>query len=422
MRMRRPLQHKLGRRFTGLLYAILVLVVGSYAARQLLAEYVATSAMRSRSLSDARQAVELFGEDPNAQRTVGVLLLENGDSREAVNAFEKAVSLRDLDYRSWQMLGTARYASHDLHGAEEAYRKAIALAPHYSQPNYLIGKLLLESGRHQEGFKALSRSAENSLSIFPQVVELADYYYPNDAAAIEQASAPRTIEANTYLARYFITRSLMTPNTLSFLFGSEISEAAKKDFIGLLIEKQNYSLAHDLWATTVASDAKAGSELVFDGGFEHTTGTSQGAFGWNIAQELSGVAVSRTQQNPHSGSYAIRIKYSGATSIGKIILSQLILVRPGSSYVLKFYYRSPEILSASSPLILVTDPTGTELGRSAILKGTENNWTEISVNFTSKQMSAINIALLRPACDATPCPIFGELSLDDLLLVDAPLG
>ena len=412
--------NELWHRFGAILYAIVVLAVGTFAAREFLSEYFAASSMTSKSLSEAHLAVKVFDGDPTAQQALGVLLLERGDHKEAANALAKAVNLRTQDYKGWQLLGDAKYAGGDLIGAESAYINAIELAPDYSRPNFLYGKLLLETDRHMQGFEVLSKSAENKFSLFPQIVDLAERYYPNDAAAIERAASPRSVEAKTYLARYFIMRSLMTSNLRAFLLGSEISEQARNEFVNLLIEKNNFSLAHELWASRIASDDRPGSEAVFDGGFEQTTGGRQGLFGWNVDQELSGVSVSRTQQDPHSGSYAIRIKFSGEVALGRNILSQLVLVRPDSTYVLKFYYRSSEILSASPPAILVTDPTGSELGRSVTLKSTENKWIEISVSFISKQTPAVNVVLVRPACDSTPCPIFGELSLDDFSLVDPP--
>ena len=160
--------------------------------------------------------------------------------------------------------------------------------------------------------------------------------------------------------------------------------------------------------------------IIFDGGFEHTSDSEKGAFGWHFDQELPGVSLTRTQQQTHSGAYAIHLKFSGVVPTGRTILSQLMLVQADSEHVLKFYYRSPEILSVSPPVIVVKDPAGAELGRSAITKNTENGWVEMSVNFRSDRIPAVIVALLRPACDVSPCPIFGELSLDDFSVTGPP--
>jgi hypothetical protein len=169
----------------------------------------------------------------------------------------------------------------------------------------------------------------------------------------------------------------------------------------------------------MVSDGEIVDNSIFDEGFERTTGSDQNGFGWRIDQGVPGVAVSRTQGDIHSGSYAIRIKFSGAVDIGRSIVSQLAYVRPGSKYELKFYYRSPEMISAAIPTIVVTDPTSNvELGRSGTLRASGHEWLQMSVNFVTGQTAAVNIALLRPTCDSSPCPIFGELSLDDFSLAD----
>ena len=416
----RTRQSRRSSRFLAGLCAILALTLGAYAARQYVSEYLAASAIHLRSLSKAHRAVTIFEEDPSAQQALGMILLENGDKEEAVRALEHAAALREYDYKCWQLLGTAKQANSDLSGAEAAYRRAIELAPNYSQPNYSLGKLLLQTGRQQEGFKVLSKAAENSFSLFPQIVDLADDHYQNDAEAIEQAANPKTLAAKTYLARYLISRSLMAPNTRSFLLDRKTPSSTRSDFINLLIEKQNFPLAHEIWRSMFEPAGTDDEAIVFDGGFEHTSDSEIGAFGWHFDQELPGVFLTRTQQQPYSGAYAIHLKFSGMVPTGRTILSQLMLVQPDSEHVLRFYYRSPEILSASPPVIIVTDPAGGELGRSAILKGTENGWVEMSVNFRSDRIPAVIVALLRRPCEASPCPIFGELSLDDFSVTGPP--
>lgn len=400
-------------------YLALVLMIGSYAGRQGLSEYLAANAITTGSLSKAREAVRVFEGDPNAQKSLGMIMLDYGNSKEAIGAFERAASIRDRDYELWMLLGTARYQGGDLAGAETAYRKSISLAPYYSKPKYLCGKLLLETDRKEEGFEILSSAAENNFSLYPEIVGLASTYYPDDPETVQRSASPKTNEARKFLARYFIARSMMTPETLSFLLGKELADWEKDEFVNELIGQHSFRLAHELWASKMVSERETSDDPIFDGGFEHTAGSDQNGFGWRIDQGITGVAVSRTQNDIHSGSYAIRFKFSGAVEIGRSVLSQLVYVRPGSKYLLKFSYRSPEMISAATPMVVVTDPTtGRELGRSTALTASGNRWTEMSVNFVSGQIPAVNVALLRPSCDSSPCPIFGELSLDDFSLVD----
>lgn len=402
-----------------LAYALVIVAVGLYAGRQSLAEYLALSASTTGSIAEAQLATRVFGADPNTQRVLGLLLLDRGEYDEAILALETAARERPGNYGVWQLLGSAKYTSGDLAGAEVAYLRSVDLAPSYSQPKFMYGLLLLQSHRELEGFNALSEAAENDFSLYPQVVELAARRHPDDAIAIERSAKPGTTEARTFLARYLISRSLMTDKTLAFLLSDGLSELDRYEIINDLIVRQDYSLAHKLWTSTIAANGEQNNKLIFDGGFEHTKGANQGAFGWQIDQDFPGAAISRTQQDAHSGSYALHINFAGPVELGKHVVTQRVYVRPTSTYTLHFFYRSSELLSASNPIVIVTDSkNGLELGRSETLKSTQNTWIEATVDFESTQIPAVNIALLRPSCNSKPCPIFGELSLDDFSLLD----
>lgn len=402
-----------------LAYVLVIIAVGLYAGRQSLAEYLAISASTSASIAEAQLATRVFGADPNAQRVLGLLLLDRGEYDQALLALERAARERPGSYGAWQLLGSARYTSGDLYGAEDSFLRSIELAPSYSQPKFMYGLILLQGGREREGFNALSEAAENDFSLYPQVVELAARRHPDDAIEIERSARPATTEARTYLARYFISRSLMTDKSLAFLLSDELPGLNKYEIINDLIVRQDYSLAHTLWTATIAANGEPNNELIFDGGFEHTKGANQGAFGWQIDQEFPGVTSSRTQQDVHSGTYSLHLSFAGAVELGRRVVTQRAYVRPTSTYRLHFFYRSSELLSASNPIVIVTDSkNGVELGRSETLNSTQNAWIEATVDFKSTQTPAVNIALLRPSCNSNPCPIFGELSLDDFSLVD----
>lgn len=407
-----------GRWLVPFFYTVLILVVGFYAGRQALSEKLANSAMATNSISKARLAARISDADPNVQIALGLLHLDGLEYNEAILAFSRATDQAPKNYRVWQLLGSARYTAGDLAGAQGDYLKAISLAPNYSRPRYMYGMILLQNGREREGFIALSEAAENDFGLYPQIIDLAAKFYPNNALAIERAARPKSIEARTFLARYFIRHSLMSNEMLSFLFSDELNVFDKNDLVGELIGQREYPLARKLWATTISPDSLEGGPI-FDGGFEHTKGADQGEFGWQIDQEISGVQISRTQHEPHSGSYALHIRFSGSVALGRSILTQLVCVRPKTSYQLRFHYRSPELLSASNPVIIVTDPSqGLELGRSLILTANGDKWNESSIDFTSNNTSAVRIALARPACSSMPCPIFGEVSLDDFSIVE----
>ncbi len=79
---------------------------------------------------------------------------------QAIAEYEKAVSLSPHDYRFWMSLGTAYEQAGDAAKAEQALRRAVALAPAYSYPRWYLGNLLLRNGRYDEAFAELRIASE----------------------------------------------------------------------------------------------------------------------------------------------------------------------------------------------------------------------------------------------------------------------
>lgn len=404
-------------RIAALAYLAISLLIGGLAGRHFLTECFAAAAATNNSLSDATLSLSLHESDPTAQKALGLVLLNGGDYGHAASAFSRAVRSDENDYKIWELLGITRDAAGDVAGAEEAYRRSISLAPHYSAPKYLYGKLLIENDRPKDGFEVLSGAAENNFSIYRELVDLAGKSYLGNAVAIEQAASPETKQTRKYLARYFITNSLMSTKTRDFLLSTELADWERNEFVGELIAQHNYALAHDLWSTSFAASKGEPNELIFDGGFEHTEESAQGGFGWQVEGSLSGMSVSRTRQETHSGEYAIQFHFTGRVDPGTSILEQLVYLKPNTRYVLTFFYFSREMVSASTPVVVITDAVShAELGRSQPLKASDGAWVESSVKFATAQAPAAKITLLRPSCDANPCPLFGELTMDDFSL------
>ena len=149
--------------------------------------------------------------------------------------------------------------------------------------------------------------------------------------------------------------------------------------------------------------------VVFNGGFENTELSDASGFGWQVTKDLSGFAVYLDDSTPNSGSRDLRLHFSGSTAQGDLV-SQRVLVQPGIKYRLTFVQRSPELLSGGLPAVTVETDKG--VLRSSDLKGTGNSWKLVTLDFTASSR-AVKIALQRSSCKQSPCPIFGELYLDD---------
>src|SRR6185369_3235418 len=70
----------------------------------------------------------------------------------AVDEYRQAVEVEPNDYRYWMELGRALEATGDRDNGEKALRRAVELAPSYSNPRWQYGNLLLRAGRIDEAF------------------------------------------------------------------------------------------------------------------------------------------------------------------------------------------------------------------------------------------------------------------------------
>ncbi len=400
-----------------ILYFGFLLFVGVFAARQGLSQYFADKAFVTGSDLEVASSIYYQSENPDAYKICGMIALRNKDYAAAAEAFEKAVSLRKHDFMLWLRLGYSRYQLNDLEAAKTAYKRALLLAPNYGQPNFLMGKMLLETGHPENAFEFLAKVAKSDAGRYPEILHLARITFPDDPVAIENAVKPESAVAKKIVARYLIRRFWMTDSVRSFLVSDQLNESEKNDFISYLIYKRNFTVAREVWLSRLKTENVSGSEMMFDGGFEHITESDTSGFGWQIDQKIPATAVARDDKNVHSGSSAIQIRFAGNVETDRKILSQLAYIQPRTKYQLKFFFRSTELISAGLPLIIISDGVSNEiLGRSELTQTTDGNWIEAKVDFNTKNAPVAFVSLQRSNCNTSPCPIFGELTLDDFSL------
>lgn len=409
----------IGSYFGAAAYFVLVGFVVVFAVRQGLSSYSADAAFRSGTSEDAKIAAYRQPSNPDAVKVLGITYLREQDYASAATTFERAASLRENDFLMWLRLGFARFKQDDLAGAESAYRTSLELAPNYSQPNYYLGKLLIGAGRADEGFRYFSKAAELDNSFFPEVLHRARVTYADDPAAIENAVRPETPIAKLTLARYFIKHSFTTPAMSAYLTGDELDADQKNEFVRELIGTRQFAVAREVWLSKNRSETTGALPHIYDGGFEKITESDPSGLGWQIDPKVSASSISRIDRDVHNGSAALQIKFSGPVELRAKIISQIAYIEPHRKYKIKFAYRSSEMITAGMPAIVVSDAVSDQqLGNSDPLRPTGEKWVESEFVFTSTDLPVVVVSLQRPGCQTNPCPIFGDLSIDDFAITE----
>lgn len=372
-------------------------------------------AILTSNVVTAYQAVQLNSSDPEAHTKRAQLLYHLGQPLDAVDALGQATSLRPRDYHLWLSLGVVREQVEDAAGALAAFNEAVRLAPYYAQPRWQRGNLLLRFGRFDEAFADLRMAARSNPELTANVIDLAWGISKGDMGETERLVQIESDRMRLAFAHFLARKGRGAEALIQFQATAESTSKDRRELVQKLINAGAFREAFAIWQTTV-SGVVAGSEGgIFDGGFEGALSLNETGFGWRIQRNPSAVKMSQDSSTPHVGGRSLRIEFSGDSSPGTHLISQLLVLQPAIKYRLKFARRTHEIVSGVLPLVVVYDTSkeGRRLGQSMPLPQGSSDWDVVSFDFTTEEKSgAVSVTLERQHCGSPPCPIFGTLWLD----------
>ena len=380
--------------------------------------------MRANLPVAANRAVSYGNSDPEVRYTRAVLFTGTGEFTAAARELEQTIVLRPRDHNLWVELGLARDQAGEAESAIAALKESTRLAPYYAQPRWQLGNLLIRKGRYDEAFAELRGAVASNPTLLPNAIDLAYGLYGGDAAAVERTIQPQTASARFTLARFFARNGKAEDALRLFRVSGRVSDADRQKLLAELFAARQFPAAYEVWANnpdgTRQSNLFSGRASMIDASFEEDirTGAST-TFGWRIDRDQRAVKASLNTNEPHTGARSLLLEWSGDPQPSTAVVSQLVLVSPKKAYRLSFWVRTEDLVTAGSPIITVSEPAETErlLTYSAPLVQSTKDWRRYSLQFeTGTDTQAINIAVRREGCTATPCPIFGRIWFDDFVL------
>ena len=366
-----------------------------------------------------RRALAFDSGNPDIHRLRGLAFYADSAFTEASSEFDRAISLRPADYQLRVYRGRTRNALGDFHGAETDYRTATLLAPHYAEPQIELGRFLLRANRVTEAFPYLGRAATIDESLLPDVLDLARNTYPADAVAIFRAVNPQNESARTRTVLYLIKNNMASEALASFVAQS-LDEEGALEAARELIKLKKFRIAYEIWKPKHQPEKLSGdaSNLVIDGDFESFCCERTGGFGWQVEHDESKTEIAVSHTGGFSDSRGLEINFNGDPNPGRLLIGQLIPVNPKSSYRLTFLSNSERLVSGGLPTVCVLDGTSTRVvAESSPLGSPEREWRRTVMDFNiPENTDGIIIGLRRSGCPSSPCPIFGQIRLDDFVL------
>lgn len=386
-----------------------------------LAEY---SNPADNSLNVPRMAESMAPNDPMTHWRIAQVsqkILPLDQQGPAVAEYEKAVSLSPYDYRFWMSLGTAQEQAGNPAKAEQALKRAVALAPAYAYPHWYLGNLFLRNGRYDEAFAELRLASEANPELRPQQFNMIWAVYSSDPEGLKKSVGPSSAAQASFalylLGQKHFEEGLRLWNSLSAEEKKENKETAQ-----LIVTSLNTNLRfHDavqVWNDVTTDKYRAEVGRIFDAGFEEPLAYgAETVFGWQV-RSVSNVSIGIDPSKGHSGARSLRFVFQVRGNIEGINAGQLVPVAPRTEYDFECYVSTEKLESGSAPLIQIVDAnTGAMLGSSEMAPGGTNDWKRISFTFkTGDTTEALNLKIMRVSCgseEVPVCPIFGSVWYDD---------
>jgi len=372
----------------------------------------------------ARRAVGMAPKDPlthwrMAQIAEKTLTLDQQGA--AIAEYEKAVSLSPNDYRFWMSLGRAYEQAGEANKAEQALKRAVALAPAYAYPHWYLGNLLLRNARYDEAFAELRLASQADPELRPQQFNLVWAIYSDDPEGLKNAVG-NTSEVRAAFAFYLISQQHLAEGLRLWDSLSVDDKIANRytaeQIIQSLFKDYKFHAALKVWNDIATEKFRTEVGQVFDGSFELGGGYGpETVFGWQV-QGAPQVQIGVDAGRLHGGMKSLRFVFDVRANVETINVYQLVPVQPQTAYDFEAYVSTDKLTTAGAPQIDIVDPTDTAvLMSSAQAPVGTNGWNRVSLSFrTGEKTEAVIIKIVRFPCvdKETPvCPIFGTVWYDD---------
>jgi hypothetical protein len=317
------------------------------------------------------------------------------DLRAAELHATRAMRLSPHDYKPRLLLASIYHDKNDSAAEEQSIRAALELAPDNVEAHYILGSLFLGRKNIIESSKELRTAIEGYSPYLRPALDLV-WRETNGSAEAVEAATPDTPKERLQLAGFLLEKSRPLDSAAVFRkidHDTLLADPESARYLDRLIAVGHVTLAYDLWRGLVERSPVgfAGSppqegenRLPWNGGFETDILVNFSQFDWSI-QPSQYAKVSIDSGIAHTGKRSLRVDFLGheTARLGDEI-KQVLLLRQGARYRLKYYVKTQNLSSPEGAQVVVAGKKANEwIAASEPAPQGSNDWHHGTVEFTA---------------------------------------
>ena len=268
----------------------------------------------------------------------------------------------------------------------------------------------------EEAFSEFRRGAASDPALLAELIELAWGTYGDDPEAVQRAVWPRSDVEWLMLAHDFLKRKHTVEAMQLFRASGGTATHERLQLLKDLFDARLFSEAYEVWTSGRAKSPgpnQSTGDFVNEG-FEEDVKRESLGFNWRTPQPSERIEVSRDDGESHSGTFSLRLDFSGNSEPQSRLLSQMVIVEAGGRYHLTFVARAKDLITGGLPFAAILDAgDGQILARSKAVRENTSGWETYSVEFTAgPSANSIIVTIQREPCSSSLCPAFGSVWFD----------
>ena len=319
----------------------------------------------------------------------------------------------------WCDLGEALFAAGQADKATGCYRRALELGPELVPILWRAAQHCFLVKLNREGLQHLSRILEKTEALDAEVFGAFTFARVTVREALDNAIPVKDPRAGRAYFHHLI-RAAPLPDMRAawdwLLARSMPDDPLAAAWLDLLIKNKDYAGARDAWSAYLGGrkGPYLQSEFLFNGDFEaEPTGA---VFDWRIRGPAS-VEVARDNSSAHSGTWSLKLVFSGQENVSFQHVTQAAVLPPGS-YRFSAALRTDGITTDQGVGFLITDAESSARLSVATEAWTGTRaWGRVETEFrVGPETRLVRVQVIRRTSRKIDSKIRGTAWIDDVRL------